>query len=295
MKPLALQDKKLFDSFLTAQHHQLSYFSFASIFIWKDSFIISWELIDEHLCIFARDGLGCFMLLPPVGPQVTDTILNACFGIMAEHSSNGSIARIENIESDEIDLYTALGLSCVPKDPEYIYRSQDLVQLKGNDYKKKRSAYNYCIKHYKCSMEEFSDQHRDDCFALHECWVAQRKAACSDTIAQAMLEDSVGTTQVALRWHRELDLEGRVVMVHNEVKGYSFGFPLNRDTFCILFEVADHAIKGLAQYLFREFSREKQTFRYINAMDDSQIAGLKNVKESYRPHRLESAYIATRK
>jgi len=91
-----------------------------------------------------------------------------------------------------------------------------------------------------------------------------------------------------------LGLTGRIVLFDGEVKGYSFGFPLNDETFCILFEIIDLTIKGLSQYLFREFCREMSNYRYINALDDSGLENLRRAKLSYHPCYLEPAYTITR-
>ena len=80
-----------------------------------------------------------------------------------------------------------------------------------------------------------------------------------------------------------LGLSGRVVRVNGQVKAYTIGFKLSGDSFCILFEVSDLSIKGAAQFIFREFSRELKSYRYINAMDDSGLANLERAKLSYRP------------
>ena len=88
-----------------------------------------------------------------------------------------------------------------------------------------------------------------------------------------------------------LGLVGRVVWIDGEIRGYTFGYPLNVDTFCILFEVTDLKIKGLAQFIYREFCKElMDTYRWMNAMDDSGLENLKRVKNAYHPIQLIPSY-----
>jgi len=68
---------------------------------------------------------------------------------------------------------------------------------------------------------------------------------------------------------------------------FTFGFKLNKDTFCILYEITDLSIKGLSQFIFRQFCSELKNHRYINIMDDSGLVNLKRVKLSY--HRREQS------
>jgi uncharacterized protein len=70
---------------------------------------------------------------------------------------------------------------------------------------------------------------------------------------------------------------------------------LDKDTFCILYEITDLTIKGLSQFIFRQFCSELKDYRYINVMDDSGLENLKRVKLSYRPLKVIPAYIVKRK
>jgi hypothetical protein len=102
-----------------------------------------------------------------------------------------------------------------------------------------------------------------------------------DTLFNALLGDSYHANKTAMADGH--GLTGRVVLVDGSLKAYTFGYRLNNDVFCILFEVADLKIKGLAQFIFREFSRELSSYRYINIMDASGLDNLKKVKLSYHP------------
>ena len=104
-----------------------------------------------------------------------------------------------------------------------------------------------------------------------------------------MLEDSRSAHRTAIAHAEALGLLGRVVRIDEEIRGYTFGYPLNADIFCVLFEITDLEIKGLAQFIYREFCKELMgTYRWINAMDDSGLENLKRVKRSYPPGRAAS-------
>jgi len=82
------------------------------------------------------------------------------------------------------------------------------------------------------------------------------------------------------------------VEVQGEVVAYTFGYPLNDDTFCVLFEVTDLSFKGLAAFIFSRFCSDDavKRFEFINAMDDFEAAALTQAKMSWRPVRLEPVY-----
>lgn len=293
MKKLELKDKAIIEKYLHLQKHNLSSFSFANIYIWQELFKISWEIIDGSLCIFMQDDVGCFMYLPPLGKSSRE-VIDQCFVIMDSNNANLSFSRIENVEKNDLDYYKAFDLIPKLRSNEYLYLKKDLVSLSGNDYKSKRSAYNYFVKNYKFKMQKFSSGFQDECLDLFKNWMAKRKEKTNDSVYQRMLEDNYSTNSLAMKYYKPLELVGRVVKIEDEIKGYSFGFKLNKDTFCVLFEVTDLEIKGLAQFIFREFVRELNGFSFVNIMDDSGLENLKKVKISYRPARLEPAYIITR-
>ena len=83
----------------------------------------------------------------------------------------------------------------------------------------------------------------------------------------------------------ELHLAGSVVRSQGKICGYTFGYWLDRKTWCVLLEVADRTIPGAAQYLFRESCRQALSdgAQFINTMDDSGLAGLRKSKDAYHP------------
>lgn len=293
MKLLQLKDRLIFQRHLNLKRHNLSAFFFANIFIWKDIFKIFWKIIDGALCIFMQDSVGCFMYLPPLGKKINERIINECFSIMDRLNRDRAISRIENVEKDTLEFYKSLGLKCKFKANEYLYLKNDLISLSGNKYKSKRSARNYFIKNYNFEYKNYSAELREECLQLYKDWSGQRMAKYNDPIYQRMLEDNYNTNFLAMTHYKELGLVARIIKIEDKIKGYSFGFRLNRDIFCMLFEVVDLNIKGLSQYIFREFTRELNGFSFVNVMDDSGLENLKRVKISYRPKRLEPVYLVT--
>jgi hypothetical protein len=111
-----------------------------------------------------------------------------------------------------------------------------------------------------------------------------------------MLADAESAHRDALSNADALGLVGRVVQVDGAVGAYTFGYARSPSVFCVLLEVADRTVTGLAQFVFREFCREAvdQGFECINTMDDSGLPHLAAAKRAYHPVRLVPSFIATR-
>jgi hypothetical protein len=295
LNALAIQDKKIFSKFLGINRHTLSVYAFENIYIWKKLFQIRWAIIEGNLCIFFRDRIGCFLYLPPLGEQKKPAVIRKAFRIMDSfNKGNKEISRIENIEAVDLAFFRSLGYVCQEKSRDYLCLREDLVRLRGNRFKSKRSCLNYFIKHYQFEYLPFTKSDTNNCLALYNAWMVKRVQNNTDPPYRWMLRDSLNCLKVLLRDCRGLDITARVVKIGLKIKGFTFGFRLNPYTFCILYETTDLSIKGLAQFIFRQFCQELKGYRYINVMDDSGLENLKQVKLSYHPIRLIPAYIAKR-
>ena len=75
---------------------------------------------------------------------------------------------------------------------------------------------------------------------------------------------------------------------------YTFGYFRTSSVFCVLVEIVDRSMPGLASYVFREFCREayEQGATAINTLDDSGLETLGRSKQRYHPIRMLHSYIA---
>ena len=110
-----------------------------------------------------------------------------------------------------------------------------------------------------------------------------------------MLADSEAAHREALTHHRELGLAGYVVRVDEKVRAYTLGYERSSSVFCVLLEVADRTVHGLASFIFRECCRSaaERGYEFINTMDDSGLSSLAHSKRAYHPIRMVPSYIVT--
>ena len=296
LHPLTLDDKPIFEVYASQIQTYLSSYAFAPIFIWRNHFQFYWTLLEDHLCVFAKQGDDYFMPIMPIPCAVENCdyfkVVQDAYQFMLESNRNPQIARIENVSEEMLPVFKNEGFNAVQKETEYIYRTKDLSELRGDRYKQQRNVYNAFITRYpsiQCDPYRSSD--RDTCIALYEIWRKSRAEKYDDEIYQAMLEDSQSAHRIGITHAEKLGLVGRVVRIKGEIRSYTFGYELNCETFCVLFEISDLSIKGLAQFIYREFCKElKASYRWINAMDDSGLENLKRVKLAYHPTRLLPSY-----
>ena len=296
LQPLTLNDKPIFD----AQAHRictrLSHYAFAPLYVWQEHFQFYWTLLVEHLCLFAKQGDDYFMPILPM-PSETENrsylnIVNKAYQFMLKFNRNPHIARIENVPQAMIPFFEKNGFRATLKETEYLYETAALVGLRGNRYKQQRHAYNAFVAKYPLArLRPYTPADRDACLALYDRWCEMRSEKSEDPIYNAMLDDSRSAHRIGVSYAEALGLLGRIVHINGKIGGYTFGYPLNRDTFCVMFEISDLSIKGLAQFIYREFCKELVgTYKWINAMDDSGLENLKRVKHAYHPIELLPSY-----
>jgi len=224
-------------------------------------------------------------------------VIDECFDIMEDINRGSGVTRVENVSEKQLSLFSEEKFSYFKKGYEYGYYKDDIIALRGNRYKSKRSSYNQFVKNYKHRYILYQDDMAEECLALYDQWANRRKMACPEDIYCHMLQESAQVHDLVLRHYRRLGLTGRVVIVDGRIKAYGFGFAVNEEMFCTLFEISDLDIKGLAVYIFREFCRDAalQKYKFINAMDDFGLENIRQTKLSFHPSVLLQSYVVTKR
>lgn len=292
-----LHQRPAIDAFLRKRPRRLSSFSFINIFAWKDFFDFTFETIDNNLCIFAHHEVGCFLYLPPLGEKISGRAVSESFRKMNALNKTKGVSRIENVEEGQLGVFGNGGFSHFKKSDEYVYDRGDIALLKGNRFKAKKAAYHYFVKNYRHAYLPFQKGMVESCEMLYHRWAQERAHKYNDLVYRQMLEDNRIVHKNIFTHYNELGLIARVVEVGGAIAAYSFGFALNDEVFCVLFEVADLSIKGLSVYIFKEFCADGHLrgFQKINVMDDFGLENIKKTKLSFRPWQIIPSYVVAQK
>ncbi len=290
-----LDCKELFDKYVGKNANSLSAFSFVNIYAWKDFFYFDFKVIDDALCVFAQNEIGCFLYLPPLG-SCSNKIICECFAHMEAINKGSGVSRVENVP-DSYLFFFENEFKVFKKYYEYCYYRSDIVSLGGNAFKSQRNAYNSFVSQQKPVFLPFSKQYIKGCLELYDAWSANKKDGCQDDIALAMLEENRFVHKVLMERCEDLGLIGRVAIVDGQVKAYTFGYVINDNVFCVLCEIADIKCKGAAVFIFREFCSDDKLkpFKFINVMDDFHLPSLKSTKMSFHPTSMMASYVVSKR
>ncbi len=268
---------------------------FANHYLWQDVLPYTIRTIEGRLCLFAESPDGLFMPLPPLGAPPTKDLLARLFEDLSSQAKGVGVARIENVPADMAKEWQTWGYRVAPKDAEYLYRTDDLVTLRGDRYKSQRAACNQLLREARVRVEPYDRAQRDQCWSLFETWRGQKAPGHAGTWPAYLLEDAGFFHRRLLEEALALGLTGWVLWVDDRVRGYTFGGALGDDVFCVMAEIADRSVTGAAETIFRECARGAAAagFGWMNTMDASGLAGLARSKQAYHPASLVHPCVVT--
>ena len=295
VRRLTPNDYARFQEALAPMETSLAAYSLAPHLVWRELFTYSWMEWDQHLCVFAEYADGVFMPLPPLGPGPLREPLARAWTYMRQRNRGSDVSRVENVPEEWKLQWESWGYRLRPKDPDYLYDARSLAELRGDPYKSHRAACNRFARTHHPRYVPFEARDREPSLDLYRRWAIQKNTRHVDPVASFMLADSLGAHREAMDSLEALGLMGRVVWVDQALVAYTFGYFRSPSLFCVLLEVADRSLSGLASWIFRETCREahERGAVFINTLDDSGLETLARSKRSYHPVRMIANYIAT--
>lgn len=162
---------------------------------------------------------------------------------------------------------------------DYIYDAQSLITLKGKKLAAKRNHINAFLADGEWYTEKITDAHRETLVEFNKKWCENRCEKSGD-----YLKHELCAAKIALNNFEALGLMGLMLYKNGELVAYSYGEPINNDTFCVHVEKADINVRGAYQMINREFAKTFcENYKFINREDDAGDEGVRKAKLSYYP------------
>ena len=278
-KDLKIEDRTLFEMIYKNFPPEHSDYSFANLFCWKDYANYRIAVVERHILILSSVGKRKSFLYP-VGENSTKLIKKVLE--LAEMIEAYPLLELVDISSKRFleRHFPSLKLEPFRDCYDYVYLAEDLAHLPGKAYLNHRNLINRFKRRHNYTMEPISEENMKEVTKFLERWCIWR-----DCEGNPMLEAEKTAVFRAMKFFKELGLEGIAVKVEGECQAISVYEPLNKDTAVVHFEKADPDLKGLYQIVNQETAKIlKKRFTYINREQDLGIAGLRKAKTLYRPH-----------
>ncbi len=269
----------------------LAHSALAPHLIWADLLEYQWAILADAFCLFATSHGVTHLAHPPWGENPIEPAITLAFKLLAQVNPAHIPGRIENVDEPTALRLEKAGYQIQQASVDYLYRRDEIVKLSGNRFRAQRAAANQAAR-LRPSFRPFVEKDIEACLSLFDRWMVNGKAD-SASLDLMMREDARFAHHCAMRQMTELGLTGRVVEVDGVIAGYTFGFRLSDNTFCVLLEIVDRSMRGLAAWLFREFCGEQTDYEWINTMDSSGLDRLARAKMQWHPIQLIPAYTVT--
>ena len=259
--------------------------SFANLYMWgrqKIAFLFGQALVFSQ---FNRRTVYPY----PVGGGDKKAALDA---IIADAEERGIPCRITGLNAEAMSEINALypdkfTFHCDRDSFDYVYDINDLADLKGKKYQKKRNHFNkFCANNPEYRVEEISDANIGAVKDFVDGWYKRRLE--EDPKSDFIMEQSA--ISKALRDYKTVGLSGLALLVDEEIVAMTLGSKMSEDTVDVHFEKARADVDGAYAAVNCEFARyiraKYAEVQFLNREEDMGIEGLRKAKESYYPHHM---------
>lgn len=294
-KQLELSDKEILDKFFKANQMQNSETTFTNLYMWRQCYAVRWLVVHGHLVI-APNAYESHWILPPYGlGHGDDEYRQSLLDVEADFKNRGvpfviravteeEKERIERVLPGKFDFTYERDIS------DYIYHGEDLRELKGRKYSKKRNHLNAFLKDYPDHVvEPLSKDNAAEAWDFVERWCGERN--CAGDIDSSLLCERQAIYD-ALFAFEDLDYQGLLIRIDGKVVAFTMGEMVNDKTLVIHIEKAFGDYRGLYPAINKAFVNLFPEADFINREEDMGLEGLRKAKESYYPSHLLKKYKA---
>jgi hypothetical protein len=288
---IELADKEQINSCLAVSDFRGCEYSFANNLAWcrlADTLIAFHG--DFYISCSFYDGNPYFTF--PAGVFIDERGKEKYFQLFSElkkyAENQGKKFAVTSVSADNLlwlqDEYGDKLITTAERDSfDYIYNSEDLINLQGKKYHGKRNHIKR-FKEHDWSFKPITADDFDECIAF----AAGFYNRSDENDFSAVVEQYAINT--FFNNFDCLGLSGGMLYSDGELAGFTIGERLNSDTFDVHIEKAKAEIQGAYPTLCNEFAKTAADFKYINREEDLGLEGLRKSKLSYRPAFLQEKY-----
>ena len=260
-------------------------YSFANLYLWGRQ-----QVAFLHGCVAFFSHFNGRSVYPyPIGSGDRKAVIEA---ILHDAEKRGIPCRITSMtDADRKELESwfpdKFHLRTDRDSFDYVYAIDDLAELRGRKFQKKRNHFN-----------RFRAEHPNyEVLPLNVCNMAMAQVMINEWYRVRMKGDPHGNYLLeniamarAFQNYGGLRMEGILLVDEGEVLAVTMGSRLSNDTFDIHFEKAREDVEGAYNAINCEFARylrlKYPEVQYLDREDDLGLEGLRKAKLSYNPHHM---------
>ena len=292
-KCLSLDDKELIEKYVDKNELESYEYLFSSLYMWRKLNNVKYALINDALVIEKNEeGKGTFYAQPL---RYNNENLVSIVDTLIERNNDFTDRDYLFGDADEnfvknLKKYTDLKFEAIEDvdDSEYVYSTNDLIELKGKKYHGKKNHVNSFEKSYEYVVKSINNEKViKDCLTLLHKWHEE----VAVTVDKEMLME-IGAIKDLFSELHFFDLKSIAIYVDDELVGFAVGERVNEKMAVIHVERGEIAYKGVYAFLNKKFLTESfSDTEFINRQEDTGNEGLRKAKQTYHPVKMVKKYL----
>lgn len=292
-KCLTLDDKDVIEKYVDKENLESYEYLFSSLYMWRKLNNVKYAIINDALVIEKNEeGKGTFYAQPLKYNkenliELVDTLIERNINFTDREYLFGDVD--ENFIED-LKKYTDYKIEVTEdvNDFEYVYNTNDLIELKGKKYHGKKNHVNSFEKSYEYEIKTIKNEKViKDCLMLLHKWHEE----VAVTVDKEMLMEIDAIKDLFGELHF-FDLKSIAIYVDGELVGFSVGEKVNDKMAVIHVERGEINYKGVYAFLNRRFLIESfADTEFVNRQEDTGNEGLRKAKQSYHPVKMVKKYL----
>lgn len=292
-KCLTLEDKEIIEKYIDKSKLDSYEYLFSSLYMWRKLNNIKYAVIDDVLIIEKNEeGKGTFyaQFFGYKKDNLTSIIDELIKRNLEFTDRDYLFGDVGDEFVDDLKKYTDFSIDIVEDidDSEYIYNTQDLIELKGKKYHSKKNHVNSFLKTYSYDIKTINNENvKSDCMDLLHKWHEE----VAVTVDKEMLME-IDAIKDLFRELHFFDLNSIAIYVDGDLAGFAVGEKVNDRMALIHVERGEIAYKGIYAFLNKQFLVESfQDTEFVNRQEDTGNEGLRKAKKSYHPEKMIKKYL----
>jgi len=299
---ITIENREILEEYLNGYEYKTSGLSFSAQYMWREINRFSWEIIGDYMCIAGishlelEDGVILPFMFPPLtrtGQYDKDSLRETILAAKAKFEAAGQPFSLRLVPFHLMEIIKEACPEMHFKDDrpnyDYIYLTEDLINLKGRTFHSKKNHLNYFKKTYEYEYVELTSDMADDAMRFIAEFNARKDVPAHEMEMLKMEEQAMDDV------FRNLEAVGYsagAILIDGKIEAIAIGGQLGRNTVTEHVEKANVEFRGLYQAINNEFCKHVASrAKYINREEDMGIPNLRKAKLSYKPVKLLEKYI----
>lgn len=276
-------DQEVYKKFQAVSGPRGCEMSFANLFLWGEQ-----KIAIKNDCMFFLSTFSRSFYPFPCSISNEDGLKWAIEEIIADAKERGIPCEITSIgETEKVFLEKHFNgkFEFITNDGsyDYVYNINDLADLLGKKYHKKRNHLNNFKKaHPNYTVESITELNKSQVIKMVEGWYDEKSASTTNNF-----DYEIDFFKRAMQNYRDLGFEGLILKDDGKVIAVTFASFLYEHIMDVHFEKALADIDGAYTVINNEFAkyvREKfPNVKFLDREEDMGLEGLRRAKQSYYP------------